>query len=217
MNNDEQIMQYITAIENPDSVGYSNGRWYFPTDRRKYDVNQIGIGLDRNNPEVQKILATGRNYLTEDEERRIRTNYVKGYLTNVFNKHTKGYSISPKKKAIAYGLLYNTFGPRLWRNENGLFDSLVNDNDEDFANKVEQFYRTFPKRDLNSRANLHKRFWQQHQNNQPSFNSSQYFIPLIQQTKPPYKPKTWQDYLNIPKDKLGGHLKPRLIPGKKHF
>lgn len=164
MNDNDLLMQYITAIENPDSIGYSpsSKQWKFPTDRKKYDINQIGIGLDRNNPEIQKILKTGRKTITEQEERDIRTKYINGYLTDVWNRNTKGLKISPKKKMIAYGLLYNSFGPRLWNNKDGLLDTMKHGTDEEFQQKVYEFYKNFKKRDLSTRANNHAKFFKTH-------------------------------------------------------
>ena len=37
------IAQYIRAIENPDSLGYSNGIW---TDSGVYDLNNRGFDVD---------------------------------------------------------------------------------------------------------------------------------------------------------------------------
>ena len=39
------VGSYIRAIENPDSVGFKNGRWYAP-DLKSYDPNNRGFGVD---------------------------------------------------------------------------------------------------------------------------------------------------------------------------
>ena len=43
---DEEAMEYILQLENPHRIGYSKGIWRTPKDSSKYDVHQIGGGLD---------------------------------------------------------------------------------------------------------------------------------------------------------------------------
>lgn len=82
---DEEAMDYILQLENPNRIGYSNGIWRPPTDSTKYDVHQIGGGLDmreEHNPIVYNFLkSNGRlnnPYLTEAEERQLRMQTWRG-------------------------------------------------------------------------------------------------------------------------------------------
>lgn len=101
----EDIIQYITAIENPDSVGFDFQKriWTSPT-QKGFARNQIGIGLDKHtNKTVRDFLSKkGREQLTEQEERQLREKHINGYITDVWNDNTKGKLFSDKKKAIAY-------------------------------------------------------------------------------------------------------------------
>ena len=78
-NYDNDIrMELIRYLENPDSIGFDKKKriWRSPTNRAKYDINQIGIGLDlarHRNPELYKLYhSRNPGYITEEEERDIR-------------------------------------------------------------------------------------------------------------------------------------------------
>ena len=64
------VSQYIRAIENPDSIGYFNGRWY-QSQRKGDDPNNRGFGVDIKYNKSASKTAKGRpgKWLTEDEER----------------------------------------------------------------------------------------------------------------------------------------------------
>ena len=73
---DEEAMDYILQLENPSRVGYSKGIWRTPTDSTKYDIHQIGGGLDireEHNPIVYNDLKSKNRlndpWLTEAEEK----------------------------------------------------------------------------------------------------------------------------------------------------
>lgn len=157
MNEDDLVMQYIRVMENPDSIGLQNGIWTSPT-LRGYDKNQIGYGLDKNtNKELREFLEKNkRDYLTEEEEINLRHNYVNGYLTDIWDRNTKGRQFSEKKKAIAYGLLYHGYGKNLWnRRSNGIYDAFWNGTDDEFQNVVHSFYNGLH----TERARNHLNFW----------------------------------------------------------
>ena len=78
-NYDNDIrMELIRYLENPDSIGFDKKKriWRPPTNSAKYDINQIGIGLDlarHRNPELYKLYhSRNPGYITEEEERDIR-------------------------------------------------------------------------------------------------------------------------------------------------
>lgn len=71
---DKATFDYIRMLENPGNVGYKDGIWRPPTDSTKYDIHQIGPGLDmreEHNPYVYNYLKShGRldnPWLTDDE------------------------------------------------------------------------------------------------------------------------------------------------------
>lgn len=76
---EDALIDYLGTLENPTKHGLKNGIWRPPTDSTKWDVNQIGMGLDmrqEHNPIVYNFLKSkGRlnnPYLTESEERELR-------------------------------------------------------------------------------------------------------------------------------------------------
>ena len=46
VRDDSLIAQYIRAIENPDSIGFNNGKWEAPPKGKSYDANNRGFGVD---------------------------------------------------------------------------------------------------------------------------------------------------------------------------
>lgn len=63
------IGQFIRAIENPDSIGFKNGRWYAP-DKKGFDSNNRGFGVDIKYNKKASHLTKNRKgqWLTEQEE-----------------------------------------------------------------------------------------------------------------------------------------------------
>ena len=111
---DEEAMDYILQLENPGRVGYSKGIWRPPTDSTKYDVHQIGGGLDmreEHNPIVYNYLKSKNRlndpWLTEAEEKQLRMqtwNTKKPLMNKFVNKH--------KGKISQLG--YDTAAAMLW-------------------------------------------------------------------------------------------------------
>ena len=111
--------QLINASENPDSIGWdpANRRWYAPT-LPGYDPNQFGMGVDRNKTpgfkDKVKVDETGREYLTEKDERYLRHMAIDAAneSANARYRHAqdatgiKG-SVSPKHDAITISAIYN--------------------------------------------------------------------------------------------------------------
>ena len=165
-----RIIEYLKAIENPQRVGFNSKTriWEQPT-QGGFDRNQIGYGLDVKWGPLAKFLAerkrkTGRVYLTEDEETYFREKYIRGYLTDTFNRNTAHYSnptgggfgvMSERKKAIAYGLLYRGDGKKLWNSGNAIYQSFWNGTDADFEKAVIDYYSDI----LPERVRCHKLYW----------------------------------------------------------
>lgn len=121
----------INYSENPDSIGYSDGKWYAPT-QEGFDPNQFGMGVDRRYvPNFDKYIKTdseGREYITEEDERMLR--YMKIDEANdsanarykyaqKATKNPKG-TISPINDALTVSAIYNLGRGRV---ANGLFEN----------------------------------------------------------------------------------------------
>lgn len=107
IQDDSFVARYIRAIENPDSIGFKNGIWY-QSPRKGDDYRNRGFGVDILNNEEAKALTQGRKgkYLTEEEERSIRNNYIE-YAQRALRRHTPGMLLpSETREAMAIGMLY---------------------------------------------------------------------------------------------------------------
>lgn len=158
MNEDSLLVQYIKQLENPNKEGFSvvTNRWYSPK-RKGFDSQQYGYGLDKNtNNNFREFLTTiNRNYITPEEETKYRLNHIYGYLTDIWNKRTKGKTFSDKKKIMAYGLMYHGHGPKLWNKGNNIYETFWNGTDDDMIKAVSDFYKG-----LNSeRSKQHDNYW----------------------------------------------------------
>jgi len=105
-------MRYIRSLENPDSVGYDNKNkvWRQPKSK-KFDVNQIGMGLDVRDATVAAYLAkkgrTSNPYLTEQEERELRAQIYqlkKGVVDRTLKRHN--VKTNAKDYAIMMGMAW---------------------------------------------------------------------------------------------------------------
>ena len=154
---------YLKALENPDNVGYIPiiGIWVPPTDKVKYDTNQIGIGLDmKYNKDVSRFLQeTGRTnkpYLTNQEMRDLQNKSLK-YYEDILDKYTKGINLSDTKRAIAIGLIYHGHGPKLWNpttaKQQRMSNALFKGTDQEFIDTVSDFYSE------NTRSQRHSSYW----------------------------------------------------------
>lgn len=155
----------INYAENPDSVGYQNGLWYAPINPidpktkkeiKKYDTNQFGMGVDRNQTEgfsdkVKKD-KKGRQYLTEKDERLLRFNAI----TKANNSANARYKyaqkvmkqpdgkVSKKKDAATVSAIYN-LGPGFVANtifeDKNVMNLLFNGTDEEYINEIHKYYK----------------------------------------------------------------------------
>jgi hypothetical protein len=111
--------QLVNASENPDSIGWAPAtrRWYAPT-LKGYDPNQFGMGVDRNKTpgfkDRVKIDETGKEYLTEEDERYLRHMAIDAAneSANARYRHAQNVtgikgSVSPKHDAITISAIYN--------------------------------------------------------------------------------------------------------------
>lgn len=148
---------YIRAIENPDSIGYKNGKWYQST-RKADDKNNRGMGVDIKYNNQAKALTEGREgrFLTEEEERKLRNDHTQ-YTLDILEKHKKDFSTktpSPMKTAMAAGILYRGDGMKTLKSP-AIREAYNNGSDEDMMNAITDFYN---KKRMSRRAQLHTAF-----------------------------------------------------------
>lgn len=138
------LEQYIIALENPDSIGWdSKSRTWSHATGKGMDSNQIGIGGDRYNKNIRAIIGT-QNWdnvsITEAQEREARYKNL-DYFIGVYNRNTKGLSLSSRKRILAMGLLYHGYGRHLWNESHPLNKALRNGSDDEFSKSIYDFYR----------------------------------------------------------------------------
>ena len=171
--------RYITAVENPDSAGYYNGRWYnkgWADAHRKltprvWDSNQIGIGLDmkkENNPLIQNYLKSvgATTSISEADEHYVRQHQIQDKvdtLNRLMKKNNINVKMSPFKQAMAVGLVYHGLGKYLVKPSGALTqaisDAFKNGTDKQFANALANFYTQFQNGRFKERAKQHTQFW----------------------------------------------------------
>lgn len=165
----EEIIKYLQQLENPMKVGFDEHKqiWTPPTGKG-FDKNQIGYGLDMRKGPVAEFLRLrkqreGRVYLTVDEEKKFREDYIRKDLNKIYTNNTTGFApksdgfhiMTPKRKAIAFGLLYRGDGKKLWNSGNPIYDTFWHGTDDEFEQAVINFYTPF----LPERVRNHKAFW----------------------------------------------------------
>lgn len=151
---------YLKALENPNDVGYTFifgfGIWT-PPKEKGFDPNQIGIGLDTkyNKDVVEYLKQTGRTnnpWLTDQEMKDLQNKSLQ-YYEGVLDDYTKDSNILDTKRAVAIGLIYHGYGPKLWNKSTKISRAFFNETDKQFIDAVSDFYGN------NTRAERHSTFW----------------------------------------------------------
>lgn len=172
--------QYIRSIENPDSVGYNQGRWYKPA-YKGYDPNNRGFGVDIKYNRAASKAVQGREgkWLSEAEERQLRNDHL-NYSKEKLDKWTPQVlrnAPSEAKQAMALGMLYRGEGAKTILNNPSLRDAYYGGTDKEFGNAVSNYYQ---KKGLKERATRSTQFLNSHHpNSLTSWNWEQ----------PEFKPK----------------------------
>lgn len=164
----------INYSENPDSVGWDakHRRWYAPPANKGYDVNQFGMGVDRNQTEgfaeLVKKDSKGREYLTEEDERYLRHLAIDkaNDSANARYRHAQRATgikggVSPKHDAITISAIYNLGSGRVARTifENmTAMKALFDRNSDAYQKAVHEEYR---KKDRNERIENELEFFNQ--------------------------------------------------------
>lgn len=200
VNDDSLVAQYIRAIENPDSIGFRNGRWYAP-DNPKFDSNNRGFGMDVNYNKATADLVKGRNgkYLTEDEERELRLQHIKE-SEKVLDKWTPQIlreMPSEEKRAMAIGMLYRGDKVKNIVNNPSINDAYLFGSDEDMQKAVSNYYQS---KKVSERAQRHNQFF--------NSNTKQNNIPVSIRKPTPYTPPKFNNEQFVPGKKYdeGGYL-----------
>lgn len=178
VRDDSLVAQYIRNIENPDSIGFRDGMW-FQSPRKVDDPNNRGFGVDIRFNEA-KELVKGRpgKYLTEEEERTLRNNYISS-MEGVLNKWTPKVlqeNPSEAKKAMATGMLYREDGVKSIIKDPTLRDAYYSGTDEQFQEAVSNYYNSKGTKHYQpERAKQHNKFMGSH--TQEGFNWDNSFKP----------------------------------------
>ena len=190
IKDDSLVSQYIRSIENPDSIGYRNGRWYAP-DNSRYDKNNRGFGMDVNYNTATVDLTKDRpgKYLTEEEERELRLQHIKE-SDRVLDKWTPQIlreMPSEEKRAMAIGMIYRGDGVKSILHNPTINKAYLYGSNEDMQRAVSDYYQS---KKVSERAQRHNNFFNPQKKNtsipnsirrptsytQPKFNNEQ-FIP----------------------------------------
>ena len=157
IKDDDLVAQYIRAIENPDSIGYKDGKWYQPSDS-KYDKNNRGFGIDVVHNKAARGIVSNRQgkWLTEEEERELRNKHIIE-SQKVLNKRVPWHSLretpSEEKNAMAIGMLYR--GNSVLGNQN-IRNAYYSGSDEDMQRAVSEYYKA---KKVPERAANHNKFF----------------------------------------------------------
>lgn len=189
--------QYIRDIENSDSIGFFNGKWYAPSSP-KFDKNNRGMGVDIIFNKKAANVTKGRKgkWLTEQEERDFRNQHIE-YINDVYNRNIKSV-LSPTKEYLIKGLLYRGDGGDKFWNGN-LYQSILSGTDEDALKEVISYYRS---KGLNNRTERTQLFYNKHNKNNRTYN----------------KRNTLSQQLLIqPQDNTRVYIPPRIAPKFNKF
>ena len=200
---DDELIEYLGALENPGKVGLNGNIWRLPTDSTKYDTHQIGMGLDtrqEHNPIVYNFLKSkGRldnPYLTVEEERMLRKK-TWAQKKPVLDEFLKSHDLSERGIFTAAGMLWHGHPYKMMNTPDSItgkaLRQAMNTGDKDLDTVFNAYYGygSNAKR-FSSRINANKQWWKQHpqqshtQNEDVDYSKPQ--IENIMRTVPQYTP-----------------------------
>lgn len=207
VKDDSLVAQYIRAIENPDSVGFNNGRWEAPPKGKGYDINSRGFGMDINYNDATKSLTAHRKgkWLTEEEERQLRQDHT-DYIENILEDWTPQILRvipSEEKKAMALGMMYRGDNVKKIINNPSLRNAYYSGSNEDMQKAVSNYYQ---KNKQSPRAENHNKFFNSRR--QSTYNPSRFESPKF---VPKYKFYDEGGYLDNTWDSLSMADKAEMI------
>ena len=162
----------INYVENSDSLGYKDGKWYSPKvthPRAKVDNNNFGMGVDKKqNPYIKgkiKKDSKRRQYITENDERDARYKSIRDAKESAEQRYDYARKITKSnnelsniKKAITESAIYNLgsgYVAKQLFNDKTLMNTLMNGTDEEYNDQVNKYYK---KKERNDRINKTNEF-----------------------------------------------------------
>lgn len=193
------VAQYIRAIENPDSIGFNNGRWEASVNNA-HDSNNRGFGVDVMYNNKAHTLTNNRRgrWLSEAEERAIRNEHIEDN-TKTLEKYLPSMLLrqypSEAKQAMALGMLYRGDGIGSILHTPDIKEAYLSGTDKDMQKAVSNFYE----KKIPSRAENHNKFFNKR-------NKTSIAPPMIARQK--WSPKSFADYQYKFKNKFekGGYM-----------
>lgn len=200
---EDELIEYLGALENPGKVGLKGGVWRPPTDSTRYDTHQIGMGLDirqEHNPIVYNFLKSkGRlnnPYLTVEEERMLRKK-TWAQKKPILDRFLKSHDLSERGIFTAAGMLWQGHPYKMMNNPDSItgkaFEKAMNSGNKDLDTVFDAYYGygSNSKR-YKSRINANRSWWKAHP--QQSYTETEdidYSEPQIEnvmRNAPQYKP-----------------------------
>lgn len=170
---DDDLIEYIGQLENPTKYGLKDGIWRTPKDSSKWDVHQIGMGLDtrqEHNPIVYNYLKSkGRlndPWLTVEEERMLREK-TWNQKRPIWERFVKSHDLSRRGELIAAGMLWHGHPYKMMNTKDSLtgkaLDKAMKSGDKDLSTVFDTYYGygSNAKR-FASRVNANTNYWKRH-------------------------------------------------------
>lgn len=172
------VGEYIRSIENPDSIGFKDGKW-FQSPRKVDDPNNRGFGVDiKYNDKARELVKDRKGkWLSEKEERDLRNSHI-DYVMGRIDKWTPQMlqeMPSEEKRVIAAGMLYRGDGIKNIIKNPALRDTFYSGTPKEFSKAVEDFYKEKNSNHYQpERARLHKEFMSKQPFNQLGFKVTEF-------------------------------------------
>lgn len=170
---DDDLIDYIGQLENPTKHGLKDGIWRTPKDSSRWDVHQIGMGLDtrqEHNPIVYNYLKSkGRlndPWLTEAEERMLRKK-TWDQKRPAWERFVKAHDLSRRGELTAAGMLWHGHPYKMMNTKDSLtgkaLDKAMKSGDKDLSTVFDTYYGygSNAKR-FASRVIANTNYWKQH-------------------------------------------------------
>lgn len=200
---EDELIEYLGALENPGKVGLKGGVWRPPTDSTRYDTHQIGMGLDirqEHNPIVYNFLKSkGRlnnPYLTVEEERMLRKK-TWAQKKPILDRFLKSHDLSERGIFTAAGMLWQGHPYKMMNTPDSItgkaLQKAIDSGNKDLDTVFDAYYGygSNSKR-YQSRINANRSWWKAHP--QQSYTETEdvdYSEPQIEnvmRNAPQYKP-----------------------------
>lgn len=173
---DQEIISYVNATENPDSVGWDPvlKGWRAPKNTVAYDKNNLGMGIDRKtNPDIRRILKRdilGEEYITDEDMQWAQKRAIKRAEESKEERYkyvqkTKGKINRPSKikDLLTIGSIYNHGQGYVANNhfeDPALIEALRNGTDKEYMDQVDKYWR---KRGRNERVRRSREYFSKQQ------------------------------------------------------